>query len=217
MTRASNAGLQRYRVVLADDHVVFRDGLKLMLSTLPELEIVAELADLESLKSTVQTLDPDLLVLDYHMPGGDSGATLAWLRQRYPSLKLVMLTGAQSPLVLRQLVELGADGVLLKQGSGSEIVSALRQVLAGQRVVVPAVQALLAEGDVGLTPRELQIIQLVCDGLSNTVIAERLKLSPKTVDKHRENLMRKLEVSNVAQLIKKVLSLKLLDLESPGS
>lgn len=206
----------RVRVLLADDHVIFRDGLKLLLQAhLPELEIVAEAEELTALKSLVQNLEPALLMLDYHMPGGDTAALLGYFRQRYPDMRIVMLTGAQSPLVLRQLVDLGADAVLLKQGSGEELLASLRKVLAGGRVLTEAVRERIEQTSLTLTPRELQVMKLIYDGLSNSEIAQSLSLSPKTVDKHRENLMRKMECNNVTQLVKKVYALKLLETESP--
>ena len=87
------------RILLADDHVIFRDGLKLLLGMEPGWSIVGEASSLAGLKEQVASLSPDLLLLDYHMPGGDTAATADWLLQRYPSLRLLMLTGAQSPTV----------------------------------------------------------------------------------------------------------------------
>jgi DNA-binding NarL/FixJ family response regulator len=197
------------RVVLADDHRIFRDGLKLLLATLPGVRIVAETDRLDTLKALIAEHSPDVLILDYHMPGGDTGATASYLRQRYPEMKLVMLTGAQSPVVLKQLTDLGVDAVLLKQGSGQDLIASLQQVIAGRRVFPSNVQELAAQADLDLTPRELQILKLIYDGRSNSEMAEQLSLSPKTVDKHRENLMRKLGTNNVAQLVRKVHALNL--------
>lgn len=208
--RSSNIASQSItRIVLADDHRIFRDGLKLLLATLPGVHIVAETDRLDTLKAVVAEHSPDLLLLDYHMPGGDTGAIASYLRQRYPEMKLVMLTGAQSAVVLKQLMDLGADAVLLKQGSGQDLVASLQQVIAGRRVLPSDVRELAAQADLDLTARELQILKLIYDGHSNSEMAEQLSLSPKTVDKHRENLMRKLGINNVAQLVRKVHDLKL--------
>jgi DNA-binding NarL/FixJ family response regulator len=196
-------------VVLADDHRIFRDGLKLLLATLPGVRIVAETDRLDTLKALIAEHSPDVLILDYNMPGGDTGATASYLRQRYPEMKLVMLTGAQSPVVLKQLTDLGVDAVLLKQGSGQDLITSLQQVIAGRRVFPSNVQELAAQADLDLTPRELQILKLIYDGRTNSEMAEQLSLSPKTVDKHRENLMRKLGTNNVAQLVRKVHALNL--------
>lgn len=191
--------------MLADDHGIFRDGLKLLLALQPGWQVVAEVDRLEPLKAQVAACQPDMLLMDYHMPGGDSSAVARYLKQRYPPLRLVMLTGTRTATVLRQLVAIKADAVLLKDGGGAALIAQLHAVLAGQTVIPPEVQALVEQADnPGLTRRELQIVKLICDGLSAAAIAELLALSPKTVDKHRENIMRKLEVHSVAQLIHKV-------------
>jgi len=197
------------RLLLADDHRIFRDGLKLLLLTEPDLQLVAELDNLTELLTVVKQSEPQLLLLDYHMPGGDTSAHIDYLKQRDPELKIIVLTGSHSPVLLQQLLQVQADAVLLKNGDAAELRAAIRTVLAGERYVSAAVQQLIAENDIQLTSREFQILKLVCDGLSNNEIAEALSLSPKTTDKHRENLMRKLEVNNVAQLMKKALQMGL--------
>ena len=201
-------------LLLADDHTLFREGLKLLLGTMPGVRIVAETGTLTELKALVQQHQPDLLLLDYHMPGGDTTALAMYLRQRHPSMRLVMLTGAASPWVLGQLVDLGADAVLLKELDARTLQHCLAEVLAGRQVLPPEVKALIGQHDVDLTRREMQILKLVYDGLSNAAIADLLSLSPKTVDKHRENLMRKMGVSSAAQLIRKVHEMQLFELQA---
>lgn len=203
-------------LLLADDHTLFREGLKLLLGTMPGVRIVAETGVLTELKALVQQHQPDLLLLDYHMPGGDTAALAMYLRQRHPAMRLVMLTGANSPWVLRQLVDLGADAVLLKELDARTLQASLADVLAGRQVLPPEVKALIGQHDVDLTRREMQILKLVYDGLSNAGIADLLSLSPKTVDKHRENLMRKMGVSSAAQLIRKVHEMQLFELQAPS-
>ncbi|MBH9552706.1 LuxR C-terminal-related transcriptional regulator [Inhella gelatinilytica] len=210
MTRTS-APTATVRLLLADDHVMFREGLKLLLGLEPGWQIVAETATLETLQALVAEHQPDLLLLDYHMPGGDSAALAAWLKQRHPALRIVALTGAQSPVVLRQLVDLGLHGVLPKAGSGTDLIEALKRVLRGEHVIEPGVQRAADTTQLALTPRELQITRMICEGQSNAQMAEHLHLSPKTVDKHRENLMRKMQVSSAAQLVGKVRDLRLFE------
>lgn len=196
-------------MLLADDHRIFRDGLKLLLSQEPGLELVAELGSLHDFRTRVAAARPDLVLLDYHMPGGEVGAEVARLKEQSPAPKVIILTGSRSSAVLTQLIALGADGVLLKDAGAEELRRALHSVRAGQRYVSPEVARLAAEQQTPLTAREVQIMKLACDGLSNKEIAARLHLSPKTTDKHRENLMRKLGVGNVVQLVKKAFSLGL--------
>ncbi|HAT42500.1 MAG TPA: hypothetical protein DCS87_12385 [Rheinheimera sp.] len=199
------------RMLLADDHQIFRDGLKMLLQLLPNLQLVAELDSLTELRNSVKATEPQLLLLDFHMPGGETSAEIDYLKQRYPSLKVIVLTGSQSPTVLKQLDLVNADGILQKNGDATELKAAIDAVLNQQRYIAPRVLQLISESTVELTAREFEVLKLVCDGLSNAQIAEQMHLSPKTTDKHRENLMRKLDVNNAPQLIKKALQLGLLD------
>lgn len=191
------------KVLLADDHGVFRDGIRLLLANDPAFEVVGEVNELGSLKEAVRLGRPDLLLVDYHMPGGDSCALVNHLKHTLPALRIVFLTGSSSAAVLKQMADVGADAVLLKEGSAAELMVQLRAVMAGARVIPPAVAELIAQCAGLLTRREMQVVKLIGDGLSNAEIGALLSLSPKTVDKHRENLMRKLEVSSVAQLVLK--------------
>lgn len=199
------------RLLLADDHQIFRDGLKMLLQLIPNLQLVAELDSLTELRNSVKATEPQLLLLDFHMPGGETSAEIDYLKQRFPTLKVIVLTGSQSPTVLKQLDLVQADGILQKNGDAAELKAAIDAVLAQQRYIAPRVLQLISENSVELTAREFEVLKLVCDGLSNAQIAEQMHLSPKTTDKHRENLMRKLDVNNAPQLIKKALQLGLLD------
>lgn len=200
------------RIAIADDHAIFRQGLKLLLQSQANYQVVAEVASLDQVLPTLQTQDVDLLILDYHMPGGESSAVLAYCKQRYPELKIIALTGANSGVIFKQLRDAKADAVLQKEGSAEALLNCLQQVLTGRHqntLLSEEVEEQIAAADTDLTPRELQILALIYQGLATSEIAEQLSLSAKTVDKHRENLMRKLEVNNVVQLIHKVQLLKL--------
>jgi DNA-binding NarL/FixJ family response regulator len=191
------------KVLLADDHGIFRDGVRLLLANDPAFEVVGEVKELGGLKEAIRLAQPDLLLVDYHMPGGDSCALVSHLKHTLPALRIVFLTGSSSAAVLRQMADVQADAVLLKDGSAAELMTQLRAVMAGARVIPPAVAELIAQCQGLLTRREMQVVKLIGDGLSNADMAALLSLSPKTIDKHRENLMRKLEVNGVAQLVRK--------------
>jgi DNA-binding NarL/FixJ family response regulator len=200
------------RIAIADDHAIFRQGLKLLLQSQAGYQVVAEIASLDQVLPTLQTQELDLLILDYHMPGGESSAVLAYCKQRYPELKIIALTGANSGVIFKQLRDAKADAVLQKEASAEALLSSLQQVLAGRHqntLLSEEVQEQIAASETDLTPRELQILALIYQGQATNDIAEQLSLSAKTVDKHRENLMRKLDVNNVVQLIHKVQLLKL--------
>lgn len=197
------------RIIIADDHAIFRDGLKLLLATRPQIQLVGEAADAGQLKELVAAHQPELLLMDYNMPGGDSGAVLAYLKQRYPALRIVVLTAERAGPLLKHLLDAGADGLLLKEGSGSALLAAIDRVAAGERVVPDNVRGLIEDSQLALTSREFQVLHLICEGWTNSAIAEHFSLSPRTVDKHRENILRKLEVNNVIQLVNKAKELKL--------
>ncbi|WP_342120642.1 response regulator transcription factor [Pseudoduganella sp. OTU4001] len=196
-------------ILLADDHAIFRQGLALLLQCQPGYRIVAEAARLDEVLPLVQQHAPQLLILDYHMPGGESSAVLAYCKQRYPALKVIALTGAQSGMAYRQLIDAGADAVMVKDASAPELLRCIADVMAGRKVVPEHVREQAEAVDSGLTPREAQILQLIYQGMATAEVAVQLNLSVKTIDKHRENLMRKLGVNNVVQLIHKVQELKL--------
>lgn len=198
------------RIILADDHTLFREGLKLLLTSKPEMDVVAEIDDLSHVVEAVATYNADLLMLDYHMPGGESSAILSYCKQRYKNLRVIALTGSKSGLILKQLQDANADAVLLKDSSAEELLSTIIQVCSGKKVVSESVQEHINKAQIDLTSRELQILQLIYQGLSTAEIALQLNLSPKTADKHRENIMRKLHVNNAIQLIHKVQQLQLL-------
>jgi len=198
------------KILLADDHAIFRQGLKLLLQTQSDYQIVAELGNLGQVLPYLQSEAVDLCILDYHMPGGESSAVLAYCKQRYPDMKIIALTGANSGVIFKQLRDAKADAILQKEGSANQLLDCIKQVLAGKQVIPEEVQAQIDSCETDLTPRELQILALIYQGLATIEVAEQLSLSAKTVDKHRENIMRKLQVNNVVQLIHKVQHLKLL-------
>jgi len=199
------------RVVLADDHTLFRDGIRLLLQSQPGYEVVGEVESLDCLQQVLRGTRPDLLLVDQRMPGGDTSALIRHLKHTTAELRIVVLTGSSSGAVLKQLADVQADAVLLKDGSAASFLAHLKSVMAGERVIPPDVLALIEQSDGMLTRREMQIVKLICDGQSNAEMADTLSLSPKTVDKHRENLMRKLQVNSVAQLVSKARELGWLD------
>lgn len=188
-------------IVIADDHAIFREGLKLLLASQPDFNVVAEFDNVQALKDYAQNQPPDIIILDYHMPNGDTLSALDYLKTRFAALKVIVLTGSRSSAILQKLVASKADAVSLKEGSGQQMLSIIQQVQRGRRVITEQVQACLNDLPAELTTREFQILTQLVRGLSSKEIADMLSIAPKTVDKHRENLMKKLNVSNVVQLV----------------
>ena len=188
------------KIILADDHVLFREGLKIALETVPHYEVVAEYENTADLRKGLQQDPPDLLIMDYRMPGGGSLATLKYLKQRYDELKIIMLTGINVSVIFQQFVDSKADGILIKDMTGLEMMQAVELVEKGETVIAPAVQEYLRSQKPQLSSREYQIMELVLEGLGNTDMAERLNISVKTVGNHRFNLMQKLNLKNSVEL-----------------
>ncbi|MDF2180344.1 response regulator transcription factor [Aliiglaciecola sp. CAU 1673] len=190
------------RIVIADDHQLFREGLRLILSNEPTWQVIAEVDNAQDLMSTVQAQQPNLVMLDYQMPGGGSLSALEYIKKRYPEIKVIVLTGVQSRTLFMQMIACQADGVLLKEVSAGELVKAVQGVLAGKKVTSAGVANELGSHAPDLTAREFQVLDLVLAGLNSNAIAERLSLSSKTVENHRYSLMQKLGVKNTVELMR---------------
>ncbi len=189
------------RIILADDHKLFRDALRVVLETVPDYEVVAEVGNAPDLKEAVSQLQPDLVIQDYRMPGGGTVAVLEYIKQRYPEIKVIMLTGVDSGALFQQLLDSNADGVLLKEISAEETLASIRQVMSGKRALSPSVSERALPGRPDLTTREFQIMELVVEGLNSAEISARLNLSAKTVENHRYSLMKKLDLKNTVELV----------------
>ena len=200
-------------VLIVDDHAMFRDALAMLLEHKLDCQVTT-LGDLEQVLVTAQSLQPSHILMDYHLPSGDALVTAKQLKHKLPGSKLLFLTAAQSLEVLQQLVNSPADGVLHKESKPEEIVNALIMTQASQRVLSPIIEEKLSKADSALTEREFQLFRLLAQGYANKKIAEELCISTRTVEKHRENLFKKTEVSNIAQLIELGYKWGILDLEA---
>lgn len=197
------------RVIIADDHDVVRFGLRALLEADGSFEVVAETGDLSELKLLVHNQPVDLVILDYSMPGGHSVAVANYLKKRYPHIKILIFTAQQSAIILKELYLSLVDGILLKQNHTRELLTALADLNKGNRYISKQVLHIVSDLNLDLTGRELQILHLILQGLSRSSIAEQLDVSAETIKTHRRNLMRKLEVNNVTQLVAKANQLDL--------
>ena len=194
-------------VVLADDHEVVRSGLKMVLEAEPEIEVVAEAGDAAEAARYVLGHKPSVLVLDLSMPGQSSLETIPKLRESSPETAVVVLTMQDETAFARRALQAGAKGYVVKHSAASELVGAIRQVIAGSTYINPSLGARLAaepepEGAPDeLTPREIEVLGLLALGYMNPEIAERLVLSVRTVETHRANIQRKTGLSTRAELI----------------
>ena len=197
------------RIVLADDQAMVRAGLRAMLELEPDVEIVAECANGDDALAESRRLQPQLLIVDLGMRGTPLAELARLLRQEQPALKILVLTGDLTERAVKHALAAGVDGYVVKSDEIEELIIAIGAVLAGECYVSSALAAnlSLAVAATGSTPhtgkltqREIEVLALIGQGFNSAVIAERLGLAVRTVRKHRENILRKLDMHNMAQL-----------------
>jgi len=189
-------------IVLADDHCIFREGLSMLLGSQADIEIRGQFGNIKDLKIHIQNCQPDMIILDYHLPEGDTLAVIGYVKSRFPDIKIIMLTSSHNPAILQSLVNSKADAITLKEGSAQQMLETISRVNNGERVISEFAINMLDSQPSNLTNREFQILTQIAMSHSNNDIAEILSISPKTVDKHRQNLMKKMQVNSAIQLIK---------------
>jgi DNA-binding NarL/FixJ family response regulator len=203
---------RRARLLLADDHVMVRRGLRLVLDAEPDLEVVAEASDGVEALEVVRGLEVDLAVLDVSMPRMTGLQATSELIAVRPALRVLMLSMHESEQYLFEALKAGASGYVLKTAADRDLVEACRAALRGEPFLYPSAIAALVrdflerahEGEAApvdpLTPRELQVLKLVAEAHTNDQIASVLGISRKTVERHRENLMGKLGMRDRVEL-----------------
>jgi DNA-binding NarL/FixJ family response regulator len=202
-------------VVLADDHHLVRTGLRTLLEKADDIEVVGEAADGDEAIALVEELAPDILVLDIAMPRLDGIQTLDRVLAMGRGTRIVILSMYSDEVLVAESLQMGVSAYLLKDSVPEELLLAVRAASRGDIYLSPAVSRSVVAGFLysqkdgrrnglaeRLTPREREVLQLVSEGHTNTAIAERMQISIKTVEKHRSNLMTKLEVHSAAELIR---------------
>ncbi|HKZ51270.1 MAG TPA: response regulator transcription factor [Dehalococcoidia bacterium] len=207
--------MRKIRVLIVDDHAVLRDGLHALLNMYEDMEVVGEAGDgLEALERTLQ-LQPDVVLMDIAMPRLGGLEAALEMRQRKLPTKVLVLTQYDNKEYVFQMLKAGAAGYILKKAAGSELVSAIRAVHAGESFLHPSaakaiVDRYLGEDQEGeeerrldqLSDREKEVLKLLAEARSNRDIAELLHLSVKTVMSHRASIMEKLDIHNRTELVK---------------
>jgi DNA-binding NarL/FixJ family response regulator len=190
-------------VLLVDDHALVRRGFRRMLEDDATMEVVGEGSNGEDAIRMVRELRPDVVVMDAAMPGTSGLAATRAIMATSPQVRILMLSMHSEETLVRQAMDAGAKGYVLKSALDLDLAAAIKRVAAGETVLDPAVAKLAqSSGERNrLTPRELEVLQLICDGLSNRDIAERLSLSVNTVAVHRTNIMNALNVHKTAELV----------------
>lgn len=202
--------MKEIRVLIVDDHQIILDGLKSLLSSTGDIRVVQTANDgLEAL-NILKVLTVDVVLMDIDMPVMNGLDAAIKVKQQAGAPKIIILSMHHESGMVKNLIEIGVDGYLVKNSGKEETISAIRQVASGKKVFSPVITMTLAgEPDNGkrenpgidLTEREIEILKLIVDGFSNKEIGEKLYISHRTVDTHRTNMMKKLGVNNIAGLV----------------
>jgi DNA-binding NarL/FixJ family response regulator len=203
----------RLSIVLADDHTILREGLRALLTADPSFEIVGEARDGREAVRCVEKLGPDLILMDLSMPRMSGMEAIREIKKRYPETKIIALTVHKTEEYLLTTLQAGADGFVLKDATHDELILAIKNVMSGKSYLSPGVSEKVIEGYLqgkkntqslssweSLSQREREVLKLIAEGYKNKEIAEDLCISLKTVEKHRANLMKKLDLHNAAAL-----------------
>lgn len=199
------------KIVLADDHQFLLEGITVILKEMPSIEIVATAQNGFELMDAVAQQQPSLVLLDLNMPGYDGLQCLQKIKKHYPGVKVLVLTNYNQPELVEEVKKMQADGYLVKNSSAIELKDAISTIITGKKHFPAAVElSTIAEDSFffddflkkyQLTKREVEIIRMICKEMSTKEIAARLFLSELTINTHRRNILRKLEVKSVAGLM----------------
>lgn len=201
------------RVLLADDHTLFREGLRSLLERRPDVEVVGETGDGREALDMIDRVRPEVAILDITMPGLSGLEVAARAKKASPGTRIVMLSMHAGEAYVAQAMRAGVAGYLLKESAAAELASALAAVTRGETYLSPAIAKHVVDGFLhggrgeadplaGLTPRQREILQLIAEGKANKEIAAALGLAVKTVEAHRAQLMDRLGIHDVPGLVK---------------
>lgn len=206
---------KRWRIMLVDDHRILLDGIKTLLISEPDMEIVAEAGDARMAMQLLTYVQVDLLVSDFSLPDTHHTDFLNQLKSKFPGLPVVVLSMHDEPEIIRDVLDNGAKAYVMKSNSRDELVKAMRHVMMGEKYVSPEVSLKLLEANQktnssALTEREVEIVKLIAKECSNKQIADMLFISERTVESHRKNIFRKAGAHSVVGVMKYALEHKLL-------
>ena len=209
--------MDKIRVLLVDDHTLVRSGIATLLMSSKDIQVVGEAEDGDEAIRKAGELMPDVVVIDLSMPKLSGIEATRILKRKHPGMQVLVLTMHENEEYVFQILKSGASGYVLKSAGKEELSAAIRAASKGEKFFSPRISQLMAEGymrrvgqesggehrpEVPLTRRELEILSLVVRGLTNQQIADQLYISPRTVDTHRTNIMQKLDIHDVANLVR---------------
>ncbi len=217
--------MNKIRIFLADDHLILREGIRSLLGKVPDIEIVGEAGDGAEAVAKVEQLVPDVVLMDITMPGMSGLEATKQIKQKYPQVKILILTIHETNQYLSQMLQAGASGYVVKTAAASELISAIRAVHQGDVYLYPSITRMLVEDYLqrvkggeektsyeGLTSREREILMHIAEDKKNKEIADLLGISVRTVQAHRTNLMDKLGARDRTELVKYAIRKGIIDL-----
>jgi len=203
----------KHRIVLVEDHTILREGLRSLLREHDDLEVIGEAADGHTAIRLILSQNPDLVLMDLSMPKMNGFEAIREIKRTEAGIKIIALTVHNTEEYILMTLQAGADGYVLKDATHDELIMAIRQVLSGKRFLSPSVSGKVIAGYLEgkknstpqtqmdtLTQREREVLKLIAEGYKNKDVADFLCISLKTVEKHRANLMRKLDLHNTSAL-----------------
>jgi DNA-binding NarL/FixJ family response regulator len=204
---------EKHRIVIAEDHTILREGLRALLSSSPDLEIVGEARDGQEAVRSVEKVKPHMILMDLSMPRMNGMDAIREIKKKSPETKILILTVHKTDEYIQAALEAGANGYVLKDSSHTELSLAIQNVLDGRYFISPEISGKIIGAYLQgkkpirpttswdtLTQREKGILKLIAEGYKNKEIADFLCISVKTVEKHRANLMQKLDLHNISDL-----------------
>lgn len=216
--------MEKIRVLVVDDHTILREGLRSLLESENDFDVVAEADNGHKAVEYVRKYKPDVVLMDIAMPLLNGINATEQIRRERRCTQVLILSQHESEEYIRRALAAGASGFLLKDTNSTELINAIRAVHQGESILSPAVTRLVIEdylrwGDIqpketrdGLTPRESEVLQLIAEGNTNKQIAKILCISIKTVQAHRSNLMKKLDLHDKAELVKYAIQKKIIEI-----
>jgi DNA-binding NarL/FixJ family response regulator len=204
--------MDAYTIILADDHAMLREGIRKIIERIEDVQISGEVNDGLELLELLKRSSPNLVILDISMPNLRGLEAIREIKKTYPKVKVLVLTMHKKKEFLRQALRDGADGFLLKEDAGSELIRAVQTVRNGGKYLSPLLSSVLTSLAVEeeitevLTMREREVLKLLTEGKRTKEIAAALYISPHTVRRHRYNIMEKLNIKNLADLVKYAIS-----------
>ncbi len=204
---------EKKRIIIAEDRTIVREGLRLLVSSNPHYSVIGEAEDGHQAVKIAVELQPDLMLMDLTMPRMNGMEAIREIKKQCPHIRVLVLTVHDSDEFVTAALHAGADGYVLKEANQTELMLAITNVLHGKRFISPGISEKVIDGYLNdrlqvkapalidtLTHREREILKLVAEGYKNKEIADMLCISIKTVEKHRENIMKKLDLHNVSSL-----------------